>query len=398
MNLKKLKEKFGRKNYYSKTIFQTNKYLKFLKKYTFFLRAFINYLINKIGKILSFIRKIVLFILSLNRRIKDFLISKLIWSRGKLGKPVADFVVIITTFLVFLVGGVFNSSKLINSAQADPDIFQNTPDYLPKYQSTLSIVPEERKKNETIKYTVLEGDTLFSIGQRYKISADAIRYVNNLEDADSISIGQVLDIPPISGIIHKVKSGDTLDSISKLYAVPSQAIADFNYLSDLATLTIGSELVIPDAKIPQAQVKTQFAPNLSFSQGNFDNTYRKGWLIWPSSTRIVTQGFFWYHNGIDIATSWFTAMPPIWAAAEGRVIRAGWDYTGYGINVVIDHGNGWSTLYAHLSRLNVSVGQRVRQGQQIGVMGNTGRSTGPHLHFEVRKNLVRQNPFNYVLY
>jgi len=398
MNFKQIKDRFSRKNYYSKSIFQTNKYLRFLKKYTFFLRAFLGYLALKIGKLLISIRDFLIFVFSLNRRIKEYSISKLIWSRGKLGKPLADFVVIIASFLVFLIGSVFNSSKLINSAQANPDVFKNTPDYLPKYQSTLLLVPEERKNNKTIKYSVQEGDTLFSIGQRYKISADAIRYVNNLEDADSITIGQVLDIPPISGIIHKVKSGDTLEKISKLYDVPSQAIADFNYLTDLTNLSTGSELVIPDAKIPQTPAPVAQVPNLSFSQGTFEGSYRKGWVIWPTTTRIVTQGFSWYHNGIDIAAPWFSAMPPIWAAASGRVVRAGWDPTGYGIMVDIDHGNGWSTLYGHMSKLTVSYGDYVKQGQQIGVLGNTGRSTGPHLHFEVRKNLVRQNPFNHVLY
>lgn len=397
MNFKKFKDRFYRKNYYSKSIFQTNKYFKFLKKYTFFIRSLINYVILKISRLLNFIKFTLIFLFSLNRKIKDFAISKLIWSRGKLGKPVADFVVITATFLVFLVGGVFNSNKLVNSAQANPDVFKNTQDYIPQYQSTLLLVPEERKRNESIKYTVQDGDTLFSIGQRYKISADAIRYVNNIADADTIVVGQELSIPPISGIIHKVKNGDTLEKISKLYDVPSQAIADFNYLTDISNLAVGSELVIPDAKIPQANFQNPTS-GLSYNQIQYESDFKKGWLQWPSTTRIVTQNFSWYHNGMDIAASWFTAMPPIFAASGGKVVRAGWDPTGYGIMVLIDHGNGWSTLYGHLSKLYVSYGDYVKQGQQIGVMGNTGRSTGPHLHFEVRKNAIRQNPAAHLRY
>jgi murein DD-endopeptidase MepM/ murein hydrolase activator NlpD len=324
------------------------------------------------------------------------MISKLIWSRGRLGKPLADFVVITATFLVFLVGGVFNSNKFVNSASANPDVFKNTPDYIPQYQSTLLLVPEERKRNETIRYTVQEGDTLFSIGQKYKISADAIRYINNLADADTISIGQVLSIPPISGIIHKVKSGDTLATISKLYDVPSQAIADFNYLTDLSSLQLGSELVIPDAKIPQ--VAQAPSSQTTLEQVQLPSGFKKGWCRWPSSSRIITQYFSWYHSGLDIATSWFSAMPPIFACAGGKVIRAGWDPTGYGIMVMIDHGNGYQTLYGHLSKLKVSYGDYVNAGEQIGIMGNTGRSTGPHLHFEVRRGTVRQNPLNHVFY
>jgi murein DD-endopeptidase MepM/ murein hydrolase activator NlpD len=91
-------------------------------------------------------------------------------------------------------------------------------------------------------------------------------------------------------------------------------------------------------------------------------------------------------------------MPPILACAGGKVVRAGWDPTGYGIMVIVDHGNGYQTLYAHLSKLRVSYGDYVKQGDQIGVMGNTGRSTGPHLHFEVRKGSTRQNPLNHVYY
>ncbi len=397
MSFKQFKDRFHRKNYYSKSIFQTNKYLRFLKKYTLSIRAFFYYLSLKIHKFFNFLKLAIIFTFSLNRRLKDYFISKLIWSRGKLGKPVADFVVITASFLVFLIGGVLNSNKFVNSAQANPDVFKNTPDYIPQYQSTLLLVPEERKRNESIKYIVEGGDTLFSIGQRYKISADAIRYVNNIADADTITVGQELSIPPISGIIHKVKKGDSIEAISKLYDVPSQAIADFNYLTDISALSVGSELVIPDAKIPQAVAQTPTS-GTSYSQIQFETGFKKGWCIWPTTSRIVTQGFSWYHSGLDVATSWFSAMPPIFACSGGKVVKAGWDPTGYGIMVMIDHGNGVATLYGHMSKLYVSYGDYVKQGQQIGVMGSTGRSTGPHLHFEVRKNSIRQNPLNSVYY
>lgn len=398
MNFKNWSARFYRKNYYSKSIFQTNKLFKFFKKYTFFIRSIIFYIKIKLKRFLSFFIFSVNFFLKLNRSTKEYLISKLIWSRGKLGKPIADFVVITTSFLVFLVGSIFNSNQLVNSSSANPDIFKNTIDFIPQYQSTLLLVPEERKRNETIKYTVQSGDTLFSIGQNYKISVDALRYINNLSDADSLSIGQVLSIPPISGIIHKVKSGDNLSSISKLYDVPSQAIADFNYLTDLTSLKIGSELVIPDAKIPQQVTAQTPSSGTQIGEVQFESGFKKGWCLWPTSTRIITQYFYWYHSGIDVATPWFTAMPPIYACAGGRVVRAGWDPTGYGISIIIDHGNGYQTLYAHLSKLRVSYGDYVKQGQTIGVMGNTGRSTGPHLHFEVRRNSVKLNPLNHVFY
>jgi murein DD-endopeptidase MepM/ murein hydrolase activator NlpD len=396
MVFNKFKDRFYRKNYYSKSIFQTNKYFRFFKKNTFFIRSFISYLQLKINKLLTNLKFFIFFIISLNTRIKRYIISKLIWSRGKLGKPIADFVVITATFLVFLIGGVFNSNKFVNSASANPDVFKNNNDYIPQYQSTLLLVPEERKRNETIKYTIQDGDTLFSIGQRYKISVDAIRYINNLADADNIRIGQVLSIPPITGIIHKVKTGDSIASISKLYEVPSQAIADFNYLTDLATLQVGSELVIPDAKIPQVAVAPSSGTTLN--QVQFESGFKKGWCKWPTTSRIITQYYSWFHSGLDISTSWFSSMPPIYACSGGRVVRAGWDPTGYGIVVIVDHGNGFQTLYAHLSKLRVSYGDYVKQGDIVGIMGNTGRSTGPHLHFEVRKGNLKQNPLNHVFY
>lgn len=400
MSLKDYLNRFSKADYYSKSKFETDKKFKILKKYTHFLRVIVFYFYTKFKKLINFFLFSGVYLYKLTKSLKEWSISKLIWSRGKLGKPIADFAVITVTFLVFLIGGVFNSNRLVNSSTTNPDVFKNTTDYLPKYQTTLLLVPEERKKNESIKYTVVEGDTLFSIGNRFKISADAIRYVNNLADADSIRIGQELVIPPISGIIHKVKAGDSLASIAKLYDVSSQAIADFNYLTDISALSVGSELVIPDAKIPQqvnlaTGTQSQITPNepAAFAPGT-----KKGWCIWPTTARIITQYYYWYHTGLDIATPWFSAMPPIYSCAAGRVVRAGWDPTGYGIMVLIDHGNGYQTLYAHLSKLNVSVGQNVRQGTVIGSMGNTGRSTGPHLHFEVRRGSARQNPLNHVYY
>lgn len=400
MSLKDYLNKFSKSDYYAKSKFETDKKFKFIKKNTHFIRVLISYLMIKIKRFLSFFVRLFKSFFILSKNLKEWSISKLIWSRGKLGKPIADFVVITITFFVFLIGGVFNSNRFVNSATTNPDVFKNTTDYLPKYQTTLLLIPEERKKNESIKYTVVEGDSLYSIGNRYKISADAIRYVNNLADADSIRVGQELIIPPISGIIHKVKAGDTLDKLSKLYDVPSQAIADFNYLTDLTTLSVGSELVIPDAKIPQ---QSSFAGSSNTEINSteapvYASGTKKGWCSWPTTTRIITQYYSWYHSGLDIATPWFSAMPPIYACASGRVVRAGWDPTGYGIMVLVDHGNGYQTLYGHLSKLKVSVGQYVKQGTIIGNMGNTGRSTGPHLHFEVRKGSARQNPLNHVYY
>jgi len=121
----------------------------------------------------------------------------------------------------------------------------------------------------------------------------------------------------------------------------------------------------------------------------------KSFCVWPTTVRIITQYFAWYHNGLDIATPWGGGMPPIFACTGGKVVRAGWDPYGLGLHVRIDHGNGYSSIYGHMSRIDVGYGQNVGRGQVIGLMGNTGRSTGPHVHFILNFNGVAQNPLNY---
>ena len=118
-----------------------------------------------------------------------------------------------------------------------------------------------------------------------------------------------------------------------------------------------------------------------------------GQFVWPIGG-VITQRFVWYHKGVDIAAGFGT---PVLAADSGRVFVAGWpDNTGYGNRVMIDHGNGYVTLYGHLSRIYVTAGQTVKRGDQVGAEGSTGRSTGPHLHFEIRKGGAALNPLDFL--
>lgn len=331
--------------------------------------------------------------------LKNFLVRKLIWSRGKLGRPIATSIVMSVAFLVFMFGKVFNSSRLVISKEIDPGYLSNVTDIIPQRNIAITTVPESRKSTEPFVYVIEPGDTLSTIGERFKISSDALEYVNGLTDSSVLKVGQELTVPPVSGLIHTVESGDSLSSIAEKYDVPPQAVADFNYILNTSQLAIGTELVIPGAKVPEPVIFV--SPDALTSPaiarpGFIDPGASKGWCIWPTTTRIITQYYTWYHNGIDISTPRGFAMPPVYTCAGGVVTRAGWDPWGLGLHVTIDHGNGYETTYGHLNRIDVGFGSRVGRGQAIGVMGSTGRSTGPHVHFLLRYQGVPQNPLNYI--
>jgi len=227
------------------------------------------------------------------------------------------------------------------------------------------------------EYTVQPGDSLSFIARDYGVSIESIMWANGLRDSNSIREGDVLKIPPVSGVIHTVKSGDTITSIAKKYGANSENIIAFNSLSRDSQLQINEVLIIPDGKI--ATAGTQYTKTaLSFAHlPNLDDYF-------AHPTNGLGRISQWLHgrNGIDIANSYGTA---IYAAASGTIIGAaesGWN-GGYGLFVKISHPNGTDTLYAHLSKVLVNTGQTVQKGEEIGQMGSTGRSTGSHLHFEV---------------
>lgn len=235
-------------------------------------------------------------------------------------------------------------------------------------------------------YVVREGDTLSQIAEMFGVTINTIRWANDIGTKGTISPGDKLVILPITGVKHVVKKGDTLASLAKKYKADKGEIAVFNGLEDDASLAVGIELIIPGGEvIPAASPSKGSAPAKSYGGGP---SYA-GYYMRPISGGTRTQGIHGY-NGVDLASSYGAA---IFAAAGGEVIIArgdgGWN-GGYGNYVVIRHGNGTQTLYAHLSAVSVSSGQTVAQGDVIGAMGSTGRSTGTHLHFEIRG---ASNPF-----
>ena len=250
----------------------------------------------------------------------------------------------------------------------------------------------DKMRDKIIEYTVQDGDTVSSIAEKFGISIDTIRWQNNLASKDSIKVGESLEILPVTGVAHKVKKGDTVYSIAKYYDTSPQGIVDFPFNSfvndETFELAIGQTIIVPDG-IKPSQVLWQPTARVRQITPDAGSVTASGAFIWPAGGTI-SQRFSWYHKAIDIANK---TAPNILAADSGKVIVAGWpDGYGYGNRVIIDHGNGYRTLYAHLSRIYVVVGQTVARGDAIGQMGSTGRSTGIHLHFEVIKNGVNLDP------
>jgi len=250
-----------------------------------------------------------------------------------------------------------------------------------------TIADIEKPKNSTISlYTVREGDTLSRIAQMFEVSINTIRWANDIPLRDTIRPGQILTILPVTGVRYTVKSGDTLSSLAKRFDGDAEEIARFNGFADESSLAVGAEIIIPDGEIAIAVASP--SPRPTSSTGAPTPTYA-GYYMRPITGGVKTQGIHGY-NGVDLAAP---AGTPIVASSAGDVIvvrNSGWN-GGYGVYVVIRHDNDTQTLYAHNSSNIVSVGQRVVQGQTIGYVGSTGRSTGAHVHFEIRNG--PRNPF-----
>ena len=239
-------------------------------------------------------------------------------------------------------------------------------------------------KGETTEYRVVEGDTVSSIAQKFGVTIDTIMWENNLKSVDAIKVNQILKILPVTGVRYKVKRGETIYSIAKSHQVDAQNIVDypFNTFTNDETfaLSAGQELIIPDGIKPkEVVIDTSY---IARTVAPVPGVVGEGNFMWPTSG-YISQRYSWYHRAVDIANP---SNPAVVAAQGGTVVSAGWNGGGYGNYVVINHGNGYSTLYAHIlnNSMVVKAGQVVKQGQKLGTMGSTGRSTGTHLHFEIQ--------------
>ncbi len=266
---------------------------------------------------------------------------------------------------------------------------------------------------DIIEYTVEDGDVLSSIARRFGVSMDTIVWENSITNPHQLKPGTKLNILPITGITHIVKTGDSVEKVAKKYKIDTEKLCKQNQIKEDAELVAGAKLIIPGAK------KTVYAGNGTYLASRSPGTYASykppvkidgaiiiangaknkdgKWMIKPTSGDYTTYfGGRKGHWAVDIAD---VGRPPVVAAASGTVVKSqcGWN-GGYGCVVVLDHGDGFQTLYAHLSELAVAVGDSVGQSTHLGTMGNTGRvygKTGIHLHFEVVDNGVKKNPIAY---
>ena len=253
-------------------------------------------------------------------------------------------------------------------------------------------------------YRVKSGDTLSEIANRFDVSMMTLWWANKLKSKDDLHIGQVLRIPPVSGLVYTVKDTDTLDSLAARYKVSASHIIKLNGLED-PVLVVGQVLVLPGARgapIPTPKPTPKPAhhassPTRSSTSGPVH--YTGGQFRWPvvGGGNYISQYFHYGHEAIDIAADYGSHVV---AAAGGRVIFAGWKSNGGGYQVWISHGGGLYTTYNHMSAITVGSGQSVGRGQQVGRVGQSGNATGPHLHFEVWIGPVwsggtRVNPLRY---
>ena len=335
-------------------------------------------------------------------RMKDALITPLYKQRGKYARTVLHAGVMGILFLAITFGPIV--LQKVSAQEGAPDVLPTgVLTSLGEYNQVTTVQGREvaeYRGGEIIQHEVKDGETLDSIAKLYNLNKNTIIWLNKLEPSfPNLKRGQKLAILPVDGVLHKVKRGETIYSIAKRYGLDeaqAQAIVNYPFNSfandETFALSVGQDLVIPDGRMPMEATLpgATFAQRLTPNAGTVSPT---GQFVWPAQGRI-TQGYKFYHKAVDIANQ---GGGSIVAADAGRVIVAGWtDNTGYGNRVMIDHGNGFITLYGHMSVISVQVGQTVRRGDLLGQMGNTGRSTGTHLHFEIRSGGTGQDPLAFL--
>lgn len=328
--------------------------------------------------------------------------------------PKRTFLIILGLFV--LNGGLFglfaNQVTTISQAQIsavkDVSVVASDVGQIEEESGDAGQITIQDEKPLITVYTVKSGDTLSTIASQFSISTNTILWANDLTKKSVVRVGQKLTILPVSGVVYTVGKGNTLGGIAAKFDVDVEEIISFNDLEEDKTIRVGMKLIIPNGELPvekkpvvepvkvavKKEVKTEIAKTAVVEKTEEKAVSEKvetveekpttssGYFTHPIPGSVLTQGAHGY-NSVDFGAPVGT---PVLASAEGKVIVAkpsGYN-GGYGKNIVIEHANGTQTLYAHLSSVSVSVDDEVTKGQQIALSGNTGRSTGPHLHFEVR--------------
>lgn len=266
----------------------------------------------------------------------------------------------------------------------------------------------EHSHSDNAVYTVQKGDSIYSIASYFGVTVQTITSFNHMSDKE-VHPGDVLEVPSTPGIMYTVKKGDTLSSISRKYNVDSEDVSLYNGLISTDDLAIGDEVFLPGAKETESIVKkvtksktsTIVSSSVKVLRGDTSHLNTKGdiakysslpkypgYYLQPVPGATRTQKMHG-HNGVDLAGP---KGIPVLASADGvvRVAKSSGYNFGYGNYIIVTHSNGSETVYAHLQSVSVAAGQAVSGGQQIGKLGSSGNSTGPHLHFEIRG---AYNPF-----
>ena len=296
----------------------------------------------------------------------------------------------------------------VSAAVAIPDYSPNGAEEDLSRSTYFQTNRSDNQSYQAINYVVQPLDSLFAISEAHNIEPETLLWANEdrIVNVDELSPGMELLIPPVDGIYYQWKQGDSLEAVAaEYYATPSDIVSwPGNPISDLTNPIIepGTFVMIPGGEgdfeawvrpvIPTgaAGVDTSvYGPG--GCSGSFSGAYGTGSFVWPTPIHTLSGNDFWDgHLAVDLATDPST---PVYAADSGVVVFSGWSTGGYGNMVMLDHQNGYQTVYAHLSSTTVGCGQSVGQGQTIGWGGSTGNSTGNHLHFEIRFNGGYVNPW-----
>jgi murein DD-endopeptidase MepM/ murein hydrolase activator NlpD len=333
---------------------------------------------------------------------KNLLVKFFIMKRGRYNRPFLHFTTMGVLGIGVLVAPYLADTYPIFSSSASQALLASNEEATKQSiivgENVFQTAISEKPRDKVITYTVQKGDTISTIAQKFAISTDTIKWANDLS-SDDLTVGDELKILPVTGISHKVASGETVYSIAKKYDTEAQKIVDFPF-NDFAnpekfTLIAGQMIVVPDGIEPQvpAAQRSNLKREVYIAQG--PASVSPGGFTWPVRGGI-SQFASWYHMALDITADVGT---PIVAGQNGRVASVSlgsWD-GGYGNNVWVENGDGFATHYAHMSTVAVGAGQNVTAGSTvIGYVGMSGRTTGPHLHFEVRKNGALVNPLSYL--
>jgi LysM repeat protein len=291
---------------------------------------------------------------------------------------------------------------------------EQTADALIRKPEFETVIPP-RDRTEVLTYTVQTGDTLFSIADEFGLKPTTLLWGNFEVLNDNphfLKPDQVLNILPTDGVYYQWKSGDTVQGVAQEFKVDNQAILSYSgnpvdlteSISGTFGLHEGNWVIVPGGSRPIKDwgppviTRTNAAAARYYGEGACGaittGAVGSGTFVWPTTDHSISgYNYSDIHPAIDIAGQ---TGNPVYAADTGVVVFAGWSNYGYGLLIVIDHGNGFQTAYAHLSNIGVACGQSVFQGGYIGLLGNTGNSSGSHLHFEIIFNGAKPNPLNYV--